>query len=897
MARLTRTTAKLFGETASPTGTNNNPEIGQFGSALAGTYVGTTNITTIQNLPAWSQGFIGAVTPNNQYPPLPEMTGFGKVLSYQNCYLLQQGLPEWDSGTTYYTNNFCSLNGKVYISNTNNNTNNNPTNDRVNWRVFENGGRSHNLFDVVLKDHVLSYEETYGFTLQGDYAYKEATSGVRYGYPDFYAKCIAERNEGTATRITLGSNQIDVSVNTNGHIYYDIDDKAIVDAYFTAYGVAWYYGVDTTNERICMPRNKYFFRMASSSPGGINLPSLPDIAHTHTRGTMDITGSFSGVGHQFLSGGSNGATLTGAFYRINTTDSPSEGVIIQNSGARDDYFGFKASNTWTGSTSSNSSINAAYGRNIDGSANSGQVMVTSPNALLYICTGNTNDESAITLNASLQNAIDALEAQEQTSIGNIEDAGDGVLDDISDAKDAAIQDIQDETASVIEDATEQADRAEDEADRAEAAAAVAVAGQMQADWTQNDPDAVDYIKNKPTGLVTETATQTLTNKTISASDNTISELGKDNFAVSSVTNVINQPATASASKFPTEAAVAAALEPINEQIEAIQLAKNPNLSIIGDITLNSGNASSFSANDYLQFPYVWNFGNYDWTMQMQFTTDSDVTTQQNIINSYYGVALAIISGKFVLSISSNGSSWDIASSSTGTYTVLGETTYTLKLSFDGSDYKLAYSLDEDTFTDDITVTSSTVHNATQEFVGASPNLFGTGTAYPFAGTINLNKWNLTVNDLIVWYGMDDAGLASRANVSLNNLDSVGEARFTSINSSLSNKADKSVETTQNIETLSSGTITLAHDKSIYKITPSAATTFTFTTTGLSLTSSISYTFELCVNMSTAYTLTFPASVTWQDGTAPDLSATGVYFLVFRTIDSGTTWYGNLQGKW
>lgn len=117
------------------------------------------------------------------------------------------------------------------------------------------------------------------------------------------------------------------------------------------------------------------------------------------------------------------------------------------------------------------------------------------------------------------------------------------------------------------------------------------------------------------------------------------------------------------------------------------------------------------------------------------------------------------------------------------------------------------------------------------------------------------------------------------------------------NTLLNAKADKSVETTQNITTLSDGTIALASNSSIYKITPSGATTFTFSTVGLNLTSAVSYTFELCVNMTTAYALTFPNSVIWQDGQTPDLSATGLYFLVFRTIDAGTTWYGNLQGVW
>ena len=105
MTNLSRKTAKIFGETATTTGIN--PEIGQFGSAKAGTYIGTNDIDTIQGLPAWSNGWVDAVTPTQQFPTLPEMTGVHNVLSYQEAYLLQKGVAEWDSGTTYYTGDFC----------------------------------------------------------------------------------------------------------------------------------------------------------------------------------------------------------------------------------------------------------------------------------------------------------------------------------------------------------------------------------------------------------------------------------------------------------------------------------------------------------------------------------------------------------------------------------------------------------------------------------------------------------------------------------------------------------------------------------------------------------------------------------------------------------------------
>ena len=104
-SRLKRITNKVFGSTASTTGSaDTGAEIGQFGSAKAGTYNATADVETIQALPAYEQGWIGAVIPDQQYPTLPEMTGVNKVLSYQTGYLFQEGIPEWDAGTTYYKN-------------------------------------------------------------------------------------------------------------------------------------------------------------------------------------------------------------------------------------------------------------------------------------------------------------------------------------------------------------------------------------------------------------------------------------------------------------------------------------------------------------------------------------------------------------------------------------------------------------------------------------------------------------------------------------------------------------------------------------------------------------------------------------------------------------------------
>jgi len=70
--------------------------------------------------------------------------------------------------------------------------------------------------------------------------------------------------------------------------------------------------------------------------------------HSHTRGSMNITGDFSGVGQKY---GGTTPTVNGAFSVKNTANQPQQGVEVSNSGERDDWFGFDASKSWTGSTS------------------------------------------------------------------------------------------------------------------------------------------------------------------------------------------------------------------------------------------------------------------------------------------------------------------------------------------------------------------------------------------------------------------------------------------------------------------------------------------------------------------------------------------------------------------
>ena len=74
----------------------------------------------------------------------------------------------------------------------------NPLSDETKWKKVDLGdggsgtGGGFSLFDVVEKDHILSFEESMGFGLLGTYVYKEPVAGSRYGYPDFYNRCVEE---------------------------------------------------------------------------------------------------------------------------------------------------------------------------------------------------------------------------------------------------------------------------------------------------------------------------------------------------------------------------------------------------------------------------------------------------------------------------------------------------------------------------------------------------------------------------------------------------------------------------------------------------------------------------------------------------------------------------------
>lgn len=182
-------------------------------------------------------------------------------------------------------------------------------------------------------------------------------------------------------------------------------------------------------------------------------------------------------------------------------------------------------------------------------------------------------------------------------------------------------------------------------------------------------------------------------------------------------------------------------------ISTAQTLDTPNINIKGALTNNNGVFSGFNSTNTLNIPEKFQPDNTPWEMLFKITTGSDISTSQRIAQiSGYGIHLGVMSSKFRLWLSTNGSSWDLANDTTGTYTVLANTEYYVQVKYTGSAYTVSYSLtgEPETFTQDISISSSTPLN----FSNGYPNIGGNTS--PWLGSIDLNESFINVNGEQWW---------------------------------------------------------------------------------------------------------------------------------------------------
>lgn len=215
MAKITRKTQKIFG--------GNSSNNAQFGSARAGTFVLDNDPDVIQSLSAWGAGINAATVSGEKLPALEESQGVHYVETRQLSYILQEGIPEWDSGTTYFTSSLVKAVNSVivYRSLIDENTSN-PLSDPMSWRMvcdFDTVQPLNNYnattAPTATDDNTLGYYAgSYWFDTVGSDTYfcVDATTGAAVWV---LQSSIDPSDLGTAAFVNTGTSSGQVPLNSN----------------------------------------------------------------------------------------------------------------------------------------------------------------------------------------------------------------------------------------------------------------------------------------------------------------------------------------------------------------------------------------------------------------------------------------------------------------------------------------------------------------------------------------------------------------------------------------------------------------------------------------------------------------------------------------------------------
>lgn len=172
-----------------------------------------------------------------------------------------------------------------------------------------------------------------------------------------------------------------------------------------------------------------------------------------------------------------------------------------------------------------------------------------------------------------------------------------------------------------------------------------------------------------------------------------------------------------------------------------------NATRIGNPTISDdGVLSGLSSSNYLKLESPFDPSSNIWEAKLKVRTGNDVTSDNFILHSCkgigdsnrFGIRIFVDETHFQFSMSVNGTSWGINTG--GSYTVLTNTTYWIKVGWNGTQYYLKYSTDGITYTDDIVVSSTS---------GSCPLAYtyigifsGQGMNSPWQGSIDLKECSL-----------------------------------------------------------------------------------------------------------------------------------------------------------
>ena len=197
-------------------------------------------------------------------------------------------------------------------------------------------------------------------------------------YEAGYETLVAEYNREECVTETEGN--VTYKRTPSGFKIADIEQHENVLTTFTMTGKSWFYVLDTEQQRFKLPRTKHNFTGVRDGVGNDVEAGLPTLTtnstgnHTHTRGTMNITGDIGTYQMTSLQGKCTGAFTYKSF---GTSSYGGYGASEGAAGAT-----FNASKSWTGETSSN----GAHTHTIPGTSDTVQPPATQ--MYLYFFVGN-----------------------------------------------------------------------------------------------------------------------------------------------------------------------------------------------------------------------------------------------------------------------------------------------------------------------------------------------------------------------------------------------------------------------------------------------------------------------------------------------------------------------------
>ena len=178
-------------------------------------------------------------------------------------------------------------------------------------------GTGFTLFTPIWQDHLVnnaSWLRSDTFSWQSGSVYVAA-----------YNHLIADFNGTTSSEETIGSTTITYYRASDGHKIVLPDQENNVMAIYNTTGIAWYYILDTTNQRFKLPRNKYGFTGFRDNVGNYVAPGLPNITGQVTNVFAETnavgTGSLS-LTNNYSQGNWSGSTINRGWYlNLDASDS------------------------------------------------------------------------------------------------------------------------------------------------------------------------------------------------------------------------------------------------------------------------------------------------------------------------------------------------------------------------------------------------------------------------------------------------------------------------------------------------------------------------------------------------------------------------------------------------